>query len=63
LRVERQWNWGQLAQRAGPGVKGVQVQEIEEARRDPGFSTLLQLAAALELGSLDELLRAPVLEA
>jgi len=60
LRLERAWSWYTLASRAG--IKSVQVQQIEEGRRDPGFSTLVKLAGALDLRSLDLLLVPAALE-
>lgn len=54
LRVERDWNWSELAGVAG--ISAVQVEGIEACRRDPSFSTLIKIAVALELRSLDELL-------
>lgn len=54
LRVERGWNWAELAGAAG--ISAVQVEGIEACRRDPSFSTLIKIAVALELRSLDELL-------
>ncbi len=61
LRHERGWNWNDLARVAG--IRSVQVKGIEEGRRDPGFSTLVRLARALDLRSLDELLGPSHLEA
>ena len=60
LRMQRDWNWYELGRHAG--LKDVQIQEIEEGRRDPEFTTLVRLAKALELSSLDQLLRAAPLE-
>lgn len=54
LRVERDWNWSELAGAAD--VSAVQIEGIEAGRRDPSFSTLIKIAVALELCSLDELL-------
>jgi ribosome-binding protein aMBF1 (putative translation factor) len=53
LRQARAMNWRQLAKKAEIHTK--QVQGIESGQRDPSFSTLLKLARALELHSLDEL--------
>lgn len=53
LRWLRGWNWRQLGEEAG--VHPRQVEEIEAGVRDPSFSTLIKLARALGLHSLDEL--------
>lgn len=60
LRLARGWNWNDLAREAG--VKSVQIRDIERGTRDPGFTTLVRLAKALELSSLDQLLRPAPLE-
>lgn len=54
LRVARDLNWNELAVRAG--INGVQVKGLEAGERDPSFSTLIKIATALGLRSLDELL-------
>lgn len=60
LRVGRDWNWYEAAAQAD--LKNVQLQEIEEGRRDPEFTTLVRLARAFDLSSLDQLLAPAVLE-
>lgn len=59
LRVDRGWNWATLARHAG--INARQVEEIEAAERDPSFTTLVRLANALAVHSLDEFLAPPVL--
>jgi transcriptional regulator with XRE-family HTH domain len=54
LRLDREWNWTDLATAAK--VNGRQISEIESGKRDPRLSTILKIARALELHSLDELL-------
>ncbi len=54
LRLERDWNWTELANAAGVSWK--QVEEVETGHRDPQFSTVVKLAKALEVHSLDEML-------
>lgn len=54
LRVAEKWSWTDLANKAN--LRLIQVQEIEAGGRDPAFSTLVKLAVALRLRSLDELL-------
>ena len=61
LRHLRGWNWADLAREAGIHV--VQVQGIEEGRREPRFGTLIKLASALRLHALDELVGPLPLEA
>lgn len=61
LRRKRDWNWNDLARESG--LRSVQVKGIEEGQRDPEFSTLVRLARALGLRSLDELLGPSQLEA
>jgi transcriptional regulator with XRE-family HTH domain len=60
LRLAKGWNWYELATQAG--MRSVQVEGIENGQRDPEFSTLVRLARALGLKSLDELLMAAPLE-
>ena len=56
LRVAKGWNWGTLAKEAGPGMRNTQIRAIERGTHNPTFSTLMKLARALDLRSLDELL-------
>ena len=53
LRLSAQMNWADLA--AAAGMNAVQIQSIEEGRRDPQLSSLVSLALALKVHSLDEL--------
>lgn len=54
VRNELCWNWATLAAEAG--VHHKLIEGIETGVRDPRFSTVVKLALALKLHSLDELL-------
>lgn len=54
LRLLRNWSWYEAATAAD--LKDVQIRAIEEGRRDPEFTTLVRLARAFNLSSLDQLL-------
>ena len=54
LRFSQDWNWIELGKKAKVHPK--QVEQIELGPRDPQFSTLMKIATAFELHSLDELL-------
>lgn len=54
LRLEREWNYYQLADAAG--LRSPQIEGIESGTSNPSFSTIIRLCVALGLHSLDELL-------
>ena len=54
LRYRNGWNWIELGHAAT--VHPRLLEEIETGPRDPQFSTLLKIAEAFDLHSLDELL-------
>lgn len=62
LRNERDWNWHDLAAHATPSLRTHQIERLEQGLSDPEFSTLVRIAWALELRSLDELLQAGPLD-
>lgn len=53
LRVRNGWTRQQLSDHSG--VNNKQITEIEEGVRNPSFSTIVRLARALGLASVDEL--------
>lgn len=54
LRWDHQWSWRDLGKAAQMNQK--QVEDVERGRRDIQFSSLIKLANAFGLRSLDELL-------
>jgi hypothetical protein len=54
--VAKNLNSEQLAYKAGHGVRGVQVRELEMGEKDVQVSTLIRIARALDIRSLDSLL-------
>jgi transcriptional regulator with XRE-family HTH domain len=56
LRFDQQMTWAQLAYRAGGGVRAPQIQNLESGTRDVQLTTLVRIASALGIRSLDSLL-------
>ena len=56
LRFDQKLTWAQLAHLAGGGVRGPQIQGLESGDRDVHLTTIIRIASALGIRSLDSLL-------